>query len=101
MYKAGEKSPKTMSCPKTCLGGYSKAFCRKAFPCHKCREAKGGDHLGYAGVDPTLLPLGDSALMERRRLGDPEWLKKRRRLSNRRDSPVLLRLLEEIRQAQD
>merc|ERR1711964_236748 len=37
----------------------------------------------------------------RRRLGDPEWLKARRRLSNRRDSPVLLRLLEEIRQAQD
>merc|ERR1711964_181493 len=37
---------------------------------------------------------------KRRRLGDPEWLKARRRLSNRRDSPVLLRLLEDIRRAQ-
>merc|ERR1711964_277290 len=65
--------------------------CKRCTPGKKCIRC-----CLTAGVSNSDTMLKD----RRRRPGDPEWLKARRRLSNRRDSPVLLRLLEEIRQAQ-
>jgi len=84
--RPSEDSPKPT--PSKCPNGTSVKKCTTGKKCLKCRLRAGAAN-------------AEKRSTEHRRLGDPEWLKARRRLSNRRDSPVLLRLLEEIRQAQD